>query len=107
VTQNNKKLNCWEFKGCGREPGGAHVHDLGVCPATTDERLDSVHDGRNAGRSCWIMAGTLCGGAVQGTFAQKYRNCEICEFYKKVKEEEFPKFLLSAVLMRKLTNSSK
>lgn len=97
-----RKLNCWEFKGCGREPGGAHADQLGVCHAVTEERLDGVHDGRCAGRSCWVVAGTLCGGHVQGTFAQKYRNCEICEFYKKVKEEEFPKFLLSAVLMKKL-----
>lgn len=35
-----KKLNCWEFKKCGRELGGAHVHDLGVCPATEEKRLD-------------------------------------------------------------------
>ncbi|MEJ2696535.1 MAG: hypothetical protein P8013_07780 [Candidatus Sulfobium sp.] len=101
MTQD-RKLNCWEFKKCGREKGGAHAEDLGVCPATTDERLDGVHDGSHAGRSCWVLAGTLCGGQVQGTFAQKYRNCETCEFYRKVKEEEFPKFLLSAVLMKKL-----
>lgn len=49
------------------------------------------------------MAGTLCKGEVQGTFAQKYKNCEICDFYKMVKQEEFPRFTLSAVLMRKLS----
>jgi hypothetical protein len=95
-------MNCWEFKKCGREPGGNNVRSLGVCPATTEERLNDVHAGRNGGRSCWIMAGTLCNGVVQGTFAQKYKNCEICDFYQKVKEEEFPKFTLSAVLLRKL-----
>ena len=98
-----KKLNCWEFKKCGREPGGAHVHDLGICPATEEKRLDGEHEGKNAGRSCWVMAGTLCKGEVQGTFAQKYKNCEICDFYKLVKAEEFPRFTLSAVLMRKLS----
>lgn len=106
VTQN-KKINCWEFKKCGREPGGAHVRDLGVCQAATEERLDGVHGGSYAGRSCWVVAGTLCGGQVQGTFAQKYKNCEICEFYRKVKEEEFPKFMLSAVLVRRLGTGAK
>jgi hypothetical protein len=39
---------------------------------------------------------------VQGTFAQKYRNCEICDFYRLVKQEEGPKFVLSAVLLSKM-----
>lgn len=96
------KSNCWEFKKCGRQPGGDHVQEFGVCPAATEHRLDGIHEGRNAGRSCWIMAGTLCKGEVQGTFAQKYKNCEICDFYKRVKQEEFPKFTLSALLLKKL-----
>lgn len=105
--KQGKKENCWEFKRCGREPGGAHVHDLGVCVATEEDRLDGVHGGSFAGRSCWVVAGTLCGGQVQGSFAQKYRNCETCEFYRQVREEEFPKFLLSAVLMKKLETDRK
>lgn len=102
-VETKGKLNCWEFKQCGREPGGTHVHDLGVCPAAVEERLDGVHHGKNGGRSCWVLAGTLCKGMVQGTFAQKYKNCEICDFYKSVKEEEFPKFMLSALLLKKLS----
>lgn len=101
-----KKVNCWEFKKCGREPGGSHVHDLGICPATIEKKLDSVHDGVNAGRSCWVLAGTLCKGEVQGTFAQKYKSCEICDFYMMVKQEEYPKFMLSAVLLGKLNGST-
>ncbi len=66
-----KKLNCWEFKKCGREPGGTHANDLGVCPTTQEMRLDGVHGGINAGRSCWVVTGTLCRGEVQGTFAKK------------------------------------
>lgn len=99
-----KKTNCWEFKKCGREPGGSHVHDLGVCPASTEARLNNVHEGINAGRSCWVIAGTLCKGETQGTFAQKYKNCEICDFYLSVKDEEFPKFVLSAILLKKLNS---
>jgi len=97
-----KKLNCWEVKQCGREPGGQHEKDLGVCPVTLEVRLDEAHGGKNAGRSCWVVAGTLCKGELQGTFAQKYRNCEVCEFYKQVKREEAHQFVLSAVLLSKL-----
>ena len=100
--EKKKKQNCWEFKKCGREPGGAHAHDLGVCPATLEGKLDGVHEGKNAGRSCWVLAGTLCKGEVQGSFAQKYKNCEICDFYKKVKEEEFPRFILASLIIKKL-----
>ncbi|MGO8782449.1 MAG: hypothetical protein ACLPRH_12610 [Syntrophobacteraceae bacterium] len=28
------------------------------------------------------MAGTLCGGKVQGSFAMKLANCMKCEFYQ-------------------------
>jgi len=43
-----KKPNCWEFKQCGREPGGLLSDELGVCPASTETRLDGVHGGKNA-----------------------------------------------------------
>ena len=103
--ETKRRLNCWEYKQCGREPGGAHIQDLGICPAAVEKKLDGVHQGKNAGRSCWVVAGTLCKGMVQGTFAQKYKNCEICDFYKQVREEEFPKFMLSALLLKKLSQS--
>ncbi|MBI4688072.1 MAG: hypothetical protein HY756_09905 [Nitrospirae bacterium] len=81
-------MNCWEFKQCGREPGGEKVHLLGVCPATTDESSEGINDGKCGGRICWAVAGTFCGGIVQGSFAQKQVSCMACEFYKRVKEEE-------------------
>jgi hypothetical protein len=96
------KLNCWEFKKCGREPGGTGAAEFGVCPAALEERLDAVHGGRNAGRSCWVVAGTLCKGATQGTFAVKFGACEACEFYLVVREEEFPGFQFSSVLLNKI-----
>ena len=96
------KLNCWEFKKCGREPGGAKVHELGVCPAATEERLEGVHGGNKAGRACWIVAGTFCKGETQGTFAQKYGNCIRCDFYQMVKEEEGPRYQLSVTIMGKM-----
>lgn len=96
------KKNCWEFKKCGREPGGERAKDLGVCAAATEKKLDGIHEGKNAGRTCWVVTGTLCKGEVQGTFAQKYKNCEKCEFYQEVRKEEGGKFMLSAVLLNKL-----
>ena len=98
------KLNCWEFKCCGREPGGRHSSALGVCPVPQEVRLDGTHQGINAGRSCWIVTATLCKGEVQGTFAKKFENCAKCDFYQTVKKEEHPGFQLSAVLMKKISN---
>jgi hypothetical protein len=102
MEKRKSKLNCWEFKKCGRQPGGTFEKVLGTCPATLEERLDGAHDGTNAGRACWVVAGTLCKGEMQGTYAQKFRNCEACDFYLSVKSEEFPNFMLSMVLLSKL-----
>ena len=44
----------------------------------------------NAGRACWAIAGSLCGGKIQGTYAQKLNNCWRCDFMNKVKQEEEP-----------------
>ena len=99
-----KKKNCWEHKRCGREPGGIKVHELGVCPAATEERLEDVHEGKNGGRACWAVAGSMCGGKVQGSFAQKYGNCVICDFFNQVKQDEGADFTLSSILLDKLKN---
>ena len=55
-------MNCWEFKRCNKESS---------CPAFP-----------NHGRHCARVAGTLCGGKVQGTFARKLANCMECDFYQ-------------------------
>lgn len=80
--------NCWEIKQCGREPGGDKISDHGVCPATTDTSCDGINNGTNAGRICWAVAGTFCGGKVQGDFAQKSVSCMSCEVFKTIKNEE-------------------
>lgn len=82
------KTNCWEFKKCGREPGGIKSKELGVCPASLATAVNGVNSGTNGGRICWALTGTLCGGKVQGTFAQKLANCCECEFYKMVRQQE-------------------
>ncbi len=97
------KKNCWEIKRCGREPGGAKVAQLGVCPAATDSRANGVHGGKNAGRACWVVAGTLCGGKVQGSFATKLANCTSCEFFTQVTEEEGSGLVKSSALLSLLS----
>ncbi len=82
------KKNCWEVKKCGREPKGIHTGEFGVCPASEETSCNSVNDGKNGGRICWAVAGTFCGGKVQGDFAAKSVSCMACDFFKIVKQEE-------------------
>lgn len=84
------KQNCWEFKKCGREPVGVKVKELGICVASTETFGNGMNGGKNAGRICWAVAGTFCGGKIQGTYAQKSVSCMSCDFFKKVKKEEGP-----------------
>ena len=84
------KMNCWEHKNCERYPGGRRAEELGVCPVTTHDDLHGAHGGKNAGRACWVIGGSLCGGQIQGTYAQKLTNCWRCDFFNAVKKDEEP-----------------
>ena len=86
---SDAKLNCWEFKKCGREPGGENT-SVRVCPAAADSDLDGIHHGKNAGRSCWAIASTLCD---EGT------DCMFCDFYKLVRQEENPHFMVTSLIL--------
>ena len=84
-----EKLNCWEYMQCGREFGGSRVEELGTCAAATQAEWDGVHGGTNAGRYCWAITGTLCGGQVQGLYACKMLDCVArCPFYRTVSKQE-------------------
>ncbi|MDA8434081.1 MAG: ATP-binding protein [Nitrospiraceae bacterium] len=63
-------MKCWEYMQCGRDRDASMK-----CPAYP-----------NFGRICWAVAGTFCEGKVQGTFAQKYEDCQKCEYFRKMKE---------------------
>jgi hypothetical protein len=52
-----------------------------------------AHEGKNAGRACWAIVGSLIGGKIQGTYAQKFNNCWRCDFMIAVKKEEEPAML--------------
>lgn len=80
-------LNCWEFTKCGRELGGENVSSLGVCPAVNFENADGFCEGKNGGRACAYVAGTFCGGHIQGTVKNKEKECVKCEFYQELKKE--------------------
>jgi hypothetical protein len=82
------KKNCWEILNCGREPGGTKIDELGVCPAATDTSVDGLNSGKNAGRVCWSLTGTLCAGEVQGDFDKKMAKCAKCEVFTQVFREE-------------------
>ena len=96
------KLNCWDHKNCGRIEGGAKAAELGVCPVYTESKADGINSGKNAGRACWVVAGSLCGGKVQGTFAEKSLNCMSCDFYQIVKDEEDDDYMTSKAILNKL-----
>ena len=64
-----QSVPCWEYMECGRD-----VNNEVKCPAYP-----------HFGQVCWAVAGTLCSGKVQGTFAQKIDDCRNCRFYRKVK----------------------
>ncbi|MEN8232911.1 MAG: HAMP domain-containing sensor histidine kinase, partial [Thermodesulfobacteriota bacterium] len=67
--QNNEKLHykpCWEYMQCKQDVN----HDES-CPAYP-----------HFGRICWAVAGTLCAGKIQGTFAQKIHDCHRCGYYR-------------------------
>ena len=61
-----KRINCWEFMKCGKD-------NTDECPAYP-----------KAGRICYLVAGTMCEGSVQGMYALKIHNCRECDFYKTI-----------------------
>lgn len=78
-----KKLNCWQFKNCGREKGGLMADILGECPVPSAMKYDGMNDGIGAGRACWMASES--GGHCRNAQVQ---NCSQCEFYKRVLFEQ-------------------
>ncbi len=79
------RLNCWQFRNCGREKGGLLADLLGVCPVAAAMKHDGVNHGTAAGRYCWRIAKvTPVESGLQGCTGQ----CRSCEFYSRVLFEE-------------------
>jgi hypothetical protein len=87
------KQNCWEFSNCGREPDGAKVAELGICPAATDTYAHGLNGGENGGRICWAVAGTFV-GKIPGRCVEEKVSCVTCDFFELVEKEEGVKFVL-------------
>jgi len=96
------KQNCWEFKQCGRQPGGKNAEELGICPASISALIEGTNDGVMGGRACWALTGTLCGAKVQGTFAGKLSSCQNCEFYEQVMCDQEGDFEGTVQILKKL-----
>ncbi|MFQ5480468.1 MAG: response regulator [Thermodesulfobacteriota bacterium] len=60
--ENPLLLRCWKAKKC----------DEKSCPSYKQEE----------NLRCWEVAGTLCGGEVQGTSARKLKDCRKCDVFK-------------------------
>jgi hypothetical protein len=93
---SDQKLNCWEFMQCGREPGGARVEELGICPAGVAEDHDGRNGGVNGGRYCWSIGGSFGSGGTQCVFAQKLGDCSRCHFFREVERQEGRQFVVYA-----------
>jgi len=63
---------CWEHMQCKMDVN----HDES-CPAYP-----------YFGRICWTVAGTLCAGKIQGTYAQKIHDCSKCGYYCQVQSSQ-------------------
>lgn len=92
VRTRTLMLNCWEVMNCGKEPGGANTADGGACPVAEDRMLWGKNRGLYAGRCCWNILGTLCGGASQSTLEAKMDACSRCDFFDMVKHQERARF---------------
>jgi len=88
-----RKINCWEFVGCGRELGGENVHKSGICRSSLDTSKNGINGGKNGGRICWAVSGTFCGDRMDGSYSKKILSCSSCYFYHKVREIEGNEFI--------------
>ena len=68
---DNRLPNCWEIMNCGREKGGDREKELGECVASRE----------GMGHTCWAVAGTLGGGEIQCTIAEKFYMCNTCKVF--------------------------
>lgn len=90
--------NCWEFKDCGREPGGHRSAERGICPAATFEVADGFLGGINGGRACSFISGTFCCEVVSGTIPDRSKNCAACAFYDDLRYKRGKDFSVSSFL---------
>lgn len=96
------KLNCWEFKQCGRQPMGEKIDELGVCPVTLETRVNGINDGKNGGRACWAVSRSQIGDKGQGSYVSKLNGCLNCDFFNEVRQQQGEKFVKSGAILNLL-----
>ncbi len=69
-----KKENCWEFFKCGGSSTRSTLKDSGICPVKTFTDSDGFGGGKNGGRGCLYITGTLCWSEIQGAYKEKKKN---------------------------------
>lgn len=83
--------NCWEKKKCGREPGGVNEARLGICPAALYALSDGFLGGRNGGRACIFIVGSLASQGQQHSCVmlqnKKSPDCFRCDFFNSLKKK--------------------
>ncbi|WP_446007747.1 two-CW domain-containing protein [Candidatus Electrothrix sp.] len=102
VIMTQAKINCWEFKQCGKEPGGKNAAE-GVCPVAVEQGADGVHSGMNAGRCCWVIPNNLCHDDMpQKNIREQNTLCLQCDFYHMVRTDEIPAFKVTGVVLSEI-----
>lgn len=99
------RLNCWQYKKCGRGPNGEKIAELGLCPAAIETKLNGVNYGDNGGRACWALIGTNCNKTPQTNFALHLAECAKCDFYQQVYEEEDWNYQNAKAILKKLNTA--
>ena len=72
--------NCWEVSKCGEQ---------NHCIAGTFKMVNGLGGGKNGGRICAYLPGTICGGQKQTTLAHKIQSCFGCSFYQEHIRDNF------------------
>jgi hypothetical protein len=80
-------LNCWEYKKCGREPGGKYVEKYGICLVAIEKNCDGLNGGKNGGRSCWLWRESACAKIMKKSSIQNIRECRACAVYNSIKSK--------------------
>ncbi|MCI5219061.1 MAG: hypothetical protein D3914_07680 [Candidatus Electrothrix sp. LOE2] len=85
---NENRINCWEFKKCGREPGGRNIEKYGCCSVPVSIEYDGMNNGKNGGRSCWILRESACEKIMRACRVDEIKECRQCHFHTYVRKTE-------------------
>ena len=86
-----RRLNCWEFKKCGRKQSWTSTNCSDVCAASTEERFDQMNHGMNGGRVCWLIKQMAAERKDKG-FGMMH--CCRCDFFHLVAKQEGSNFFV-------------